>query len=149
MTAQERDLVQVLGKSGSVTEAKHSPIVAGLIAKQAELAGVIVELQHQIDQHRADLSHIDGVLRILATDLDPETIRPKRPYRRTLYFERRELSRLTLAGLRDGRRAADPRCSRRAGIDGEGFRLNRRDPARGDSPSGRIDAQTAASWRHS
>jgi hypothetical protein len=101
----KRDLVQVLGKGGSVTEAKRSQIVAGLIAKQAELAGVIVELQRQIDQHRADLSHIDGVLRILATDLDPETIRPKRPYRRTLYFERRELSRLTLAGLRT---AAEP-----------------------------------------
>jgi hypothetical protein len=88
-----------------MTEAKRSPIVAGLIAKRAELAAVIAQLQRQIDQHRADLSHIDGVLRILASDLDPETIKPKRVYRRTLYFERRELSRLILAAPRT---AAEP-----------------------------------------
>jgi hypothetical protein len=39
------------------------------------------------------------VLRVLATNLDPETIKPKRPYRRALCFERRELSRLILAAL--------------------------------------------------
>jgi hypothetical protein len=88
-----------------VTEAKRSPIVAGLIAKRAELAGVIVDLQRQIDQHRADLAHIDGVLRILASDIDPEAIKPKRPYRRSMYFEGRELSRLILAALRT---AAEP-----------------------------------------
>src|SRR5580704_8114323 len=26
----------------------------------------------QLDQHRADLTHIDGTLRVLATDLDPD-----------------------------------------------------------------------------
>jgi hypothetical protein len=79
---------------------RPSYVVAGLIAKHRELAGVIAELQRQLDQHRADLSHIDGVLRILASNLDPNTIKPKRPYRRTLYFERHELSRLILAALR-------------------------------------------------
>ena len=49
-------------------------VVSGLIAKRAELAGVIDQLQRQLDQYRADLTHIDGVLRILASDLDPETI---------------------------------------------------------------------------
>src|SRR5580692_1909231 len=53
-----------------------------------------------LDQHRADLMHIDGVLRVLATDLDPETIRPKRIYRRNRYFARNELSRLCLGVLR-------------------------------------------------
>jgi hypothetical protein len=41
-----------------------------------------------------------GVLRVLATDLDPETIRPKRAYRRNRYFSRNELSRLCLGVLR-------------------------------------------------
>jgi hypothetical protein len=36
------------------------------------------------------------VLRVLATDLDPETIRPKRVYRRNRYFAQHELSRLCL-----------------------------------------------------
>jgi hypothetical protein len=44
--------------------------------------------------------HIDGVLRVLAADLDPETIRPKRAYRRNRYFARNELSRLCLGVLR-------------------------------------------------
>jgi hypothetical protein len=40
------------------------------------------------------------VLRILASDIDPETIRPKRRYRRTRYFGRNELSRLCLSAFR-------------------------------------------------
>jgi hypothetical protein len=60
----------------------------------------IDELQRRLDQHRADLTHIDGTLRVLAVDLDPETIRPKRVYRRNRYFARNELSRLCLGVLR-------------------------------------------------
>lgn len=40
------------------------------------------------------------MLRVLASDLDPETIKPKRVYRRTRYFARNELSRLCLNALR-------------------------------------------------
>ena len=75
-------------------------VVSGLIAKRAELAGVIDQLQRQIDQHRADLTHIDGVLRVLASNLNPESIRPKRTDRRNRYFARNELSRLCLGVLR-------------------------------------------------
>jgi hypothetical protein len=70
-------------------------VVSGLIEKRRELAGIIDELQRRLDQHRTDLTHIDG-----ATDLDPETIRPKRVYRRNRYFARNELSRLCLGVLR-------------------------------------------------
>jgi hypothetical protein len=80
--------------------AERNHVVSGLIAKRAELAGVIDQLKRQLDQHRADLTHIDGVLRVLASDLDPETIRPKRIYRRNRYFGRNELSRLCLGVLR-------------------------------------------------
>ena len=75
-------------------------VVSGLIEKRRELAGIIDELQRRLDQHRADLTHIDGVLRVLAADLDPATIRPKRVYRRNRYFARNELSRLCLGVLR-------------------------------------------------
>jgi hypothetical protein len=80
--------------------ASKDHVVSGLIEKRRELAGIIDELQRQLDQHRADLIHIDGVLRVLAIDLDPETIRPKRAYRRNRYFARNELSRLCLGVLR-------------------------------------------------
>jgi hypothetical protein len=75
-------------------------VVSGLIEKRRELAGIIDELQRRLDQHRADLTPIDGTLRVLAADLDPETIRPKRVYRRNRYFARNELSRLCLGVLR-------------------------------------------------
>jgi hypothetical protein len=80
--------------------APRDHVVAGLVEKRRELAGVIDQLQRQLDQYRADLTHIDGVLRVLASDLDPETIRPKRVYRRNRYFARNELSRLCLGVLR-------------------------------------------------
>jgi hypothetical protein len=79
-----------------VTEPANNLVVSGLIAKRRELAGIIDQMQRQLDQYRADLTHIDGALRVLATDLDPETIRPKRPYRRNRYFA----SRLCLGVLR-------------------------------------------------
>jgi hypothetical protein len=80
--------------------AARDHVVSGLIAKRAELAGIIDKLQRELDQRRADLTHIDGVLRILAADIDPETIRPRRTYRRNRYFARNELARLCLGVLR-------------------------------------------------
>jgi hypothetical protein len=90
---------RLLAPERSMT-ASRDHVVSGLIEKRRELAGIIDELQRQLDQHRADLTHIDGVLRVLAADLDPETIRPKRIYRRNRYFARNELSRLCLGVLR-------------------------------------------------
>ena len=40
------------------------------------------------------------MLRVIATDLDPETIKPKRLYRRDSYLARNELSRLCFGALR-------------------------------------------------
>src|SRR6202047_2368720 len=90
---------RLLAGGRSVSASKYH-VVSGLIEKRRELARIIDELQRQLDQHRADLTHIDGVLRVLASDLDPETIRPKRAYRRNRYFGRNELSRLCLGVLR-------------------------------------------------
>jgi hypothetical protein len=75
-------------------------VVSSLGAKRAELAGIIDQMERQLDQYGADLTHIDGVLRILASGLDPETIRPRRVYRRNRYFARNELSRLCLNAFR-------------------------------------------------
>ena len=76
-------------------------VISALIAKRAELAGIVAELERQIDQHRADLTHIDAALRLFGSPIDPESIRPKRRYRRTRYFGRNELSRLCLDVLRE------------------------------------------------
>ncbi len=97
--SEEPGLDRLLAPGRRMTASKDQ-VVSGLIDKRRELAGIIDALQRQLDQHRADLTHIDGVLRVLATDLDPETIRPKRAYRRNRYFARNELSRLCLGALR-------------------------------------------------
>ena len=76
-------------------------VVSSLIEKRRELAGIIDELQRRLDQHRADLTHIDGVLRLFQPDRDPDEIKPKRTYRRTRYFARNELARLCMDVLRD------------------------------------------------
>jgi hypothetical protein len=84
-------------------------IVSALREKRATVAGLIEKLERKIEQHRADLTHIDGVLRLFQPDRDPEEIRPKRTYaRRTRYFARNELPRLVLGALRqaDGKHIA-------------------------------------------
>jgi hypothetical protein len=79
----------------------ESHVVSALREKRAKVAGCIARLERQLDQHRADLSHIDGVLRLFEPERDPEAIKPKRTYKRTRYFARNELSRLILGVLRE------------------------------------------------
>ena len=65
------------------------------------VAGLIEKLERKLEQHRADLTHIDGVLRLFQPDRDPGEIKLKRTYaRRTRYFARNELSRLCMDALR-------------------------------------------------
>jgi hypothetical protein len=77
-------------------------VISALREKRAIVAGLIEKLERKLEQRRADLTHIDGVLRLFQPDRDPEAIRPKRAYaRRTRYFAKGELSRLVLEALRD------------------------------------------------
>jgi hypothetical protein len=71
--------------------------------KRAKIAACIARLEPQLARsQRADLTHIDGVLRLFEPDRDPEAIKPKKTYaRRTRYFARNELSRLILGALRN------------------------------------------------
>jgi hypothetical protein len=75
-------------------------ILSRSTAKRADLARMITHLEQELDQCRADLTHIDGALRVLSADLDPETIPPRRRYERTWYFAHNELSRLCRDTLR-------------------------------------------------
>jgi hypothetical protein len=75
-------------------------LVGGLKEKRAELSGLITDLEKQINQHRADLVHVDAVLRLFAPDITPETIAPKAPRRRNEWFPPGELSRMVLDVLR-------------------------------------------------
>src|SRR3954469_14076122 len=48
-------------------------VIAALRDKRAELSGGIADLEKRIGQHRADLLHVDAVLRLFAHDLEPAT----------------------------------------------------------------------------
>jgi hypothetical protein len=77
-------------------------VIFALREKRARVSAIVTRLERQLDQQRADLSHIDGVLRLFAPDADPEPIRPKRTYaRRTRYFAKGELARLCREAFRD------------------------------------------------
>ena len=79
-------------------------VVSALREKRAVVAGLIDRLERKLEQHRADLMHIDGVLRLFAPEHDPAEIKPRRTYKRqTRYFARGQLARL----CHDAFRAAD------------------------------------------
>jgi hypothetical protein len=76
-------------------------VISALREKRAFVSGAIEKLERKLEQHRADLTHIDGVLRLFQPDRDPGDIKAKRTYaRRTRYFARNELSRLCMDALR-------------------------------------------------
>jgi len=75
-------------------------VVAALKDKRAELSGNIADLEKRIGQHRADLLHVDGVLRLFAPEFEPATILPKAVRRPNSWFKPGELARLVLEVLR-------------------------------------------------
>jgi hypothetical protein len=76
-------------------------VISALREKRALVAGLIEKLERKLEQHRADLTHIDGVLRLFQPDREPGEIKSKRTYvRRTRYFARNELARLCMDALR-------------------------------------------------
>ena len=75
-------------------------VIAALRDKRAELSGGIADLEKRIGQHRADLLHVDAVLRLFAPDLEPAAILPKAVRRPSGWFRPGELARLVLDVLR-------------------------------------------------
>ncbi len=75
-------------------------VVSALRAKRAEISGHVHDLERKLARHRASLAAIDGTIRLYAPELDPDSIQPKRTYRRTRYFAKGELSRRVVSVLR-------------------------------------------------
>jgi hypothetical protein len=53
------------------------PTIYGWRENRAIVAGPIEKLERKLKQHRADLTHIDGVLRLFQLDRDPDEFKPK------------------------------------------------------------------------
>src|SRR5215208_6429569 len=75
-------------------------VVAALKDKRAELSGSIADLEKRIGQHRADLLHVDAVLRLFAPEFEPTTIPPRAVRQPNSWFKPGELARLVLEVLR-------------------------------------------------
>jgi len=78
----------------------NSHVVSALRLKRAEISGHIHDLEKRIARQRANLANLDATIKLFSPGTNPDAIPPKRPYRRTRYFARNELSRLTQDALR-------------------------------------------------
>jgi hypothetical protein len=74
-------------------------VISALRAKRAEISGYIHDLEKKVKRMRANLAHIDATIRVFAPDLNPDSIPPKRRYRRSRYFAKGELFRRCLDTL--------------------------------------------------
>jgi hypothetical protein len=77
-----------------------SHVVSALRLKRAEISGHIHDLEKRIARQRANLANLDATIKLFSPDTNPDSIPPKRAYRRTRYFAHNELSRLTQDALR-------------------------------------------------
>ena len=78
----------------------NSHVVSALRAKRAEISGHIHDLEKRIARQRANLANLDATIKLFSPGTNPDSIPPKRAYRRTRYFAHNELSRLTQDALR-------------------------------------------------
>src|SRR3984893_9356913 len=78
----------------------NSHAVSALRLKRAEISGHIHDLEKRIARQRANLANLDATIKLFSPGANPDAIPPKRAYRRTRYFARNELSRLTQDALR-------------------------------------------------
>ena len=79
-------------------------VISALRAKRLEIAAHVHDTEKKLAKLRASLANLDAAMNLL-TPGHPDAVPPRRGYRRTKYFARNELPRLTLTALR---KAAGP-----------------------------------------
>lgn len=82
---------------------EHDHTISGLLAKRAELAGLLEHHQAQVRQLMIDLDACDATIRLFKPDIDLDEIKPKPlPPRHAAY--RGEIARTVLGTLRTAKR---------------------------------------------
>lgn len=79
---------------------KHA--LAALKDRRAAIACEIATLESRLRYLHRLLGHVDGSLKMFAPSFDPDSIPPKRRFRRVHIFRSGELTRLVLGTLRKG-----------------------------------------------
>jgi hypothetical protein len=82
------------------TENGNRYAINALKDRRASVAGEITECEKRLRYLRDSLGYIDGSLALFDPKGDPNTIPPKRPYRRVKLFGQGELNRLILGVMR-------------------------------------------------
>ncbi|VVM07623.1 hypothetical protein [Methylacidimicrobium tartarophylax] len=78
----------------------ESHVVTRLVAKRAELAGLIDHHRKEIERIGDDLRHVDATIKVFAPDMNLRTVRAKEHRRRNSYFAPGEGPRTILGALR-------------------------------------------------
>jgi hypothetical protein len=78
----------------------NSHVISALRLKRAEISGHIHDLEKRIARQRANLANLDATIKLFSPGTNPDSVSPKRAYRRSRYFAHNELSRLTQDTLR-------------------------------------------------
>jgi hypothetical protein len=76
-------------------------VISALRDKRSELAGLVMQLERQLQQYRGDLTHLDATMLLFDPDIRPETIRAKLRRPRSSWFGQGECLRLIYDELRD------------------------------------------------
>jgi hypothetical protein len=69
-------------------------VIGALRDKRSELAGIVMNLEQQLVQHRASLMHLDATMLLFDPELRPEEIRPRRRRTHSVWFRPGECLRL-------------------------------------------------------
>jgi hypothetical protein len=69
-------------------------VISALSNKQAELAGIVSQLERRLGQQQANLAHLDATMRLFDPDIRPNKIRPKQQRARSAWFRLGECLRL-------------------------------------------------------
>src|SRR5205823_816342 len=104
LASKERDVGWLLApERGMSGKSKNVIVLAALIKKRRETAFCVTEMERETETVRADLVHIDAVIRPFAPNVSPEDIPPqtRRP-RQLAYFSHGEITRRALDMLRAG-----------------------------------------------
>ena len=86
-----------------------SQIISTLQDKRLEVTDAIERLERQVDQHRANLAHLEATMRLFDPNVVAETLERAPPRRRNDWFHPGECRRHIHAVLRD---AAGPMTTR-------------------------------------
>lgn len=76
-------------------------VIGALRRKRSELGGVVNQLEQRLVRHRADLAHLDGTMRLVDPDIQPQEIRPRQQRASSVWFRPGECLRLIYDELRD------------------------------------------------